>query len=157
MKDYPSLPNPYIGYLFSVIFVVSVFNSYDKKTDYAIQLSIVLLSWIYYLYVVYTLHEDIQVRYNNQYKISPLTATLYHIIPFYNVYWLYKWTESYCTYVNTKENEKILNRYLIVLFIMSGPPLAKYDFVIAYTVTTTGLLLLIKGTKVLIAMPEIVN
>jgi hypothetical protein len=154
MKEYPTLPSPYLGYLFCVVFIGYEFLLPDVSNELAIRLAIALFGWVYYLYIVYTIHEVVEIRYTHRYDVSPTKATFLHLVPIYNFYWLYKWPTKLFDYITNREERGFFNQQMVVALILGGPLLSRFDFAVGYACTTTGLLLLINGMKELIQMPD---
>jgi hypothetical protein len=57
---------------------------------------------IYWFYCVYRIHKVLAVVTNSTYPISPRRAVGYYFIPFYNLVWMFKWTNQIATFVNSR-------------------------------------------------------
>ncbi len=153
-QDYPMLPNPFLGSIFPIIYFGSIVFKYNYTTEFIIPVSILLFGWVYYLYVVYTAHEIVQVRYNNRYPVSPTKAILFHFIPLYNIYWVYKWCSDLCVYINRKEQTSIVNQNVIIGYVGGGMIISRYVPGIGLAITMIGIFVFITGLKKLIALPN---
>jgi hypothetical protein len=147
VKEYPTIPNPFLGYGFSATFLAYEFMPPHESYDLLIRWSIVLTGWFYYLYLVYTIHEIAEIRYNGRYEVSPTKATLFHLIPIYNLFWLYLWPNQLGEYIRKKEMKTFFNQGGVIGLIIAGTILAKIDFALGYACITSGCLILIKGMR----------
>ncbi len=164
MKEYPSILNLYVGYFFAATFFGYEFFSLEAPYDLIVRLSIGLFGWLYFLYLVYTVHEVIEVRYSKQYPISPTKAMFTHLIPIYQVYWVYKWPRSLQDYIRRREQKDFFDSKVVVALLLGGTALTRFDFAIGYALVTTAMLILLKGIKELmlandpdLMSPTIVN
>jgi len=63
---------------------------------------IMILSFAFWLLCVYELHKDVRNTTNGGHSIPPNKAAFLHLIPFWNCYWVFKWTkEIACTFNKT--------------------------------------------------------
>ncbi|MBI5475703.1 MAG: hypothetical protein HY964_03090 [Ignavibacteriales bacterium] len=154
MSEYPGIPNKYIGYLFSVAFLIYEFLTLEPPFDILTRLLIAITGWIYYLYLVYTIHEVMEVRYRNRYSVSSSKAMFMHLIPIYNVYWLYKWPTNLKEYIQRREQREFFNYRLVISFLFIGTTLTRFDFAIGYALLTTAMLILITGFQQLMQVDD---
>lgn len=60
------------------------------------------LAVIYWLICVYRIHE-VLIKEDNSYPITPSKAAWYHLIPFFNLYWIFKWPFELGKFVNQRK------------------------------------------------------
>jgi len=133
-----------LAFIFPIAFMFYEFQTFKEVQGIIIGLAIVLLGWSYYLFVVYRVHQIIQIRYDNQYDVSPNKAAFNHLIPFYNVFWLYKWSSSLFSFIEQKEKRVIAKKYAVIGSLMIGPPISRFDSAIGLAFTAYGLMILIR-------------
>ena len=51
----------------------------------------VMIGWAYWLYCIYRTHRALAKATNGAHPISPGAAVWFHLIPLYNLYWVFKW------------------------------------------------------------------
>jgi hypothetical protein len=61
---------------------------------------IVILGWAYWLYCIYRLHRVILNPTNGAHPVSPDKAVWFHLIPIYNLFWVFRWTNEMANSVN---------------------------------------------------------
>jgi hypothetical protein len=57
---------------------------------------------LYWLYCVDRMHAVLLEATDGQYPITPSMAGLYHFIPIYSVYWIFKWPNEIARFVNSR-------------------------------------------------------
>jgi len=154
MSQYPAIPNQYIGYFFSVTFLIYEFLTLEPPYNFLAGLLIGISGWLYYLYFVYTIHEVMEVRYRNRYAISSSKAMFMHLVPIYNAYWLYKWPTSLKEYIQHREQREFFSYRLVITFLFIGTTLTRFDFALGYGIISTAMLVLIKGFKELMQVDD---
>ena len=152
MDQYPLIPNPLVGYLFSVGFLVYELVSPGSENDLFVRLFIAAFALLYYIYVVYTIHEVAEIRYKSRSLPSPTKAALLSLVPIYNLWWQYKWTSQLRTYIQDKDTVRPYDQRAFAL-ILIGLLINRYDFSIGYAITTTGLLFVLRTIRELARNP----
>lgn len=101
------------GFLFlSIGFaIINVDDPYDMPLPMLIgSLALLLPAIIYWLMCVYDLHCILERHTKGKYPISPSNAVWYGFIPFYNVYWMFKWTNQIAEFVNQRNPPKKMRK-----------------------------------------------
>lgn len=62
---------------------------------------------VYYIYV-YQIHRALAVASGYTYPHSPAAAILFHFVPVFNLYWLYRWTKDVALYVDQHNPRRLL-------------------------------------------------
>ena len=70
---------------------------------------IALAGSIYWLTCVYRFHGVIGAWSNETYTIKPAMALFGHFIPFFNLYWIFKWPIELSTYVNRQSSVHMIH------------------------------------------------
>lgn len=95
MEREAKLPVFWPGYLIlAVSFVVEIFA--DLKVSPG-----GLICGIYWLSCVHQIHTVLAEISGGSYPITSGKAVWYHFIPFFNLYWIFKWTNQMEKFVNT--------------------------------------------------------
>ena len=108
-----SLPWVWFGFTFAAAFFVEEFVVIFLELDQAVaKLVLVLLSlggWIYWLFCVGRFHTILREISRNHYSITNAEAVGKHFIPFYNLYWLFKWPSTLTDYLDRRGRVKIVS------------------------------------------------
>ena len=83
-------------------------------------LFIALSGWVYWLFCVSRFHKILGEISRNRYPISSGEAAYKHIIPFYNLVWIFQWPTEFSTYLNTRGRVKIISGKLIGALLLVG-------------------------------------
>jgi hypothetical protein len=98
---------------FAVAFFVEEFVVIFLELDQAVaKLLLVLLSlsgWVYWLFCVGRFHTILREISRNHYSITNAEAVGKHFIPFYNLYWLFKWPATLTDYLDRRGRVKIVS------------------------------------------------
>ena len=90
------LPVLWPGYLILAIsFIVEIFA--DLKVSPG-----GLICGIYWFSCLHRIHALLSEISNGSYPIKPGKAVWYHFIPFFNLYWIFKWTNEMEKFVNAR-------------------------------------------------------
>jgi len=112
-----SPPWVWIGFFFAAaFFVIEVLFVAMELDEASINLFLTLISiggWIYWLVCVHRFHKILAELSNGRYPIAPGEAAGRHIIPFYNLVWIFKWPAEMSDYINQRGRVKMINGYLI--------------------------------------------
>jgi hypothetical protein len=94
------LPLMWVGYIIAAIsFIVDlVMEVVGMDFKYS---PVGILGMIYWLLCVYRIHE-VLIEEDNSYPITPAKAVWYHLIPFFNFYWIFKWPFQLGKFVNER-------------------------------------------------------
>ena len=119
-------PRAAIGYIFAVsslvfwlaALVVGAKHTLIFPTLRMLSAVYVMVAGVYYLMSLYRLHEILGQATNRRYPVSPVQAVVSTLIPFYNIYWLFKWSGEMSLFMNgiKKEERFKPDRYGFFLF-----------------------------------------
>jgi hypothetical protein len=106
----PKLPVIWIGYLLGVAtiaaeFVALRFHPELAKGGGIPPLYLFLVSFVggvYWFVCVHRYHVLLAVVPGWKHPISPARAVGFHFIPFYNLYWVFKWPKEIANFVNAR-------------------------------------------------------
>jgi len=122
-----TLPKIWIGYLFAASFLIieiySIFIGQHANEESIFTLIPTLIGYsggIYWLYCVYKIHKYLYTISLGEYTISPNKATAFHFIPFYNLYWVFKWSDEISNFLIDRKSSKLLKKVWPGLFILIG-------------------------------------
>ncbi len=76
-----------------------------------------LTGFVYWCVCLYKMHKTILSMADNHYPISPARAVGFGFIPFYNIYWMFKWPSEVINFVNARDTSRKLNRWLPGIFM----------------------------------------
>ena len=116
-----SFPPVWVGFVFAFIFfvvevafVIATFNWEEETSamDARMLAGLGLLGLpgiIYWMYCIHRLHKILAKMTHGTYPNSPLETALKHLIPFYNLYWIFKWPGEFSDYLNRRGRVKIIS------------------------------------------------
>ena len=81
---------------------------------------------IYWFFCVYRLHKILAELTRGRYPISPGEAAWKHIIPFYNLYWVFKWPGELSDYLTRRGRVKIISGAVIGVMLLLGFLIARF-------------------------------
>lgn len=127
-----SFPWVWIGFLFAfaffvmeVVFVIATFDWETEVSSADPQLELVLGLFglpgiIYWMVCVHRLHKILGEMTRGRYPNTPLETALKHLIPFYNLYWIFKWPGDFSEYLNRRGRVKIISGGVLGLLLLLG-------------------------------------
>jgi hypothetical protein len=118
----PAIPKVWLGFIFPVGFLIGEFVDLSSNTKGLGPIPIVSLigAIIFWLFCVASFHSVLCSVSNDQYPISPSKAVLYHFVPIYNLYWLYKWPKVMADAINKTGKVKVLRGDVVgLIFLVS--------------------------------------
>lgn len=108
-----SHPWVWVGFLFAVAFLITeilfVALELDEQSINVFLMTLAVGGWIYFLVCVYKIHKILNELARGRYPISPGEAAGKHIIPFYNLYWLFKWPGELSNYLTRQGRIRIIS------------------------------------------------
>ncbi len=113
----PPLPKLWVGYLLGFANIVAefVYASLDPdmaKTPFQIPplylFILIFVGWVYWLVCVYRFHVVMQLVPGWKHPVTPGRAVGYHFIPFYNLYWFFKWPQAFADFVNARFRQVVI-------------------------------------------------
>jgi hypothetical protein len=124
-----SFPWLWIGFLFAAAFlmmeVLLVFQGVEDNQMIIYLVPISLTGMIYWLFCVYRLHKILAELTRGRYPVSPGEAALKHIIPFYNLYWVFKWPGEFSDYLTRRGRVRIISGSLLGVMLLLGMLVAR--------------------------------
>lgn len=126
-----SPPWVWVGFLFAgaFLFIEILFVALELD-EQSINLFLTLLvvgGWIYFLVCVYKIHKILNELARGRYPISPGEAAGKHIIPFYNLYWLFKWPGELSNYLTRQGRVQIISGAAIGVMLLFSLLLRFFD------------------------------
>ncbi|MBN3038987.1 MAG: hypothetical protein JW869_06200 [Candidatus Omnitrophica bacterium] len=129
-----SLPPLAVGYILAVLFVVGAaaigivwpqaYEAFDEGSDTNLAELILTLVWlpgfIYWLICVNRIHKVIYSLTGDTYPITPGRAVWFHFIPFYNLYWIFKWTSEAVKFINVNSTDKRMSPTVPGVLLLIG-------------------------------------
>jgi hypothetical protein len=124
----PQLPVIWIGYLLGVATIVAEFVAISLHPELAKEggippLYLFLASFVggvYWLVCVYQLHVVLAHVPGRTHPISPARAVGFHFIPFYNLYWIFKWPREIANFVNARLHQPIMKPVAVGVAILAA-------------------------------------
>jgi hypothetical protein len=106
-----SLPWVWFGFLFVAAFLAEETLMFALDMDPEVgQLVLVLIdlaAWIYWLFCVSRFHTILGEISRKHYPITGAEAVWKHFIPFYNLWWVFRWPSVMSDYLNRRERVKM--------------------------------------------------
>jgi hypothetical protein len=119
-----SPPWVWVGFLFAGAFLIIEFALVIMGLEESeLVLAFALLGLpgvIYWMFCVHRIHKILGELTEGRYPITPLEAALKHIIPFYNLYWVFKWPGELSDYLNRRGRVQIMSGTAIGLVLLLG-------------------------------------
>ena len=134
----------WIGFAMSALLLAAEFiggNSGPGQTETQpnlVFLLFVLATWIYWLWCVHRYHDILTSIPGYHHPISPGQAVGRHFIPFYNLYWVFKWPSEIATFVNWRTQTQAMNGWIVGLLVLAGFIMRSVDASIGMAVVFTG-------------------
>lgn len=69
--------------------------------------TLLFLGWVYWFYCVYGMHKGITKMTAGSYPVPPKEAVGFNLIPIYNLFWVFKWTNTIAEFVNEAAAQKM--------------------------------------------------
>src|ERR1700681_3181444 len=122
------LPLIWIGYLLGIATIIAEFVALSLHPELAKEggippLYLFLVSFVggvYWLVCVYRYHVGIARVPGWKHPISPARAVGFHFIPFYNLYWVFKWPQEIAKFVNGRLPQPIMKPVAIGLAVLAA-------------------------------------
>ena len=113
----------------------------------------VLTGWAYWLHGIRRLHDVMAKATDGRHPVSPKRAVWPHLIPFYNLYWAFRWPEEIAHSIYQRSYQlmsdkvygvvllvALLAQYTIVIDVLYLMPTAREAMQTAYGLSPLGLL-----------------
>lgn len=120
-----SPPMVWIGFVFVAfsltLEVAMIFIPWDERwIPFVLRFIAIAGGWIYLMVCIYRIHEILNELTNNLYPYSPGEVIGKHFIPFYNVYWIFKWPSELARYINDRGRVHMIPGSVIGTMILFG-------------------------------------
>jgi hypothetical protein len=125
-EQFPSLPQLWIGYLLGIatiaaeLVAVALHPEFAKGEQAIPPLYLFLaifVGWVYWLVCVYRYHEVMAHVRDWKHPISPARAAGFHLIPIYNLYWVFKWPQEIARFVNWRLQRPLMKPQMVGLAV----------------------------------------
>ena len=126
----PPLPQLWIGYLLGFatvlaeLFEAPVNTSATSITGFPIPnvylFLLIFVGFIYWLVCVYRYHVILRHVPGWKHAISPARAVGFHFIPFYNLYWVFKWPQEIARFVNWRFGQPVMKPQMVGLMVFGA-------------------------------------
>jgi len=113
-------PKMWIGIVLTIVafLVLSIGFAFAGETDpddipwFAVGATLLLLipTYVYWLVCIYKLHSLLRQHTKGKYPITPGQAVGYGFIPFYNLYWMFRWPNQIVDFVNESDPPKRMKK-----------------------------------------------
>lgn len=125
-----SLPWVWFGFLFVAAFIAEETLMFALDLDNAVaKLVLALLAlggWIYWLFCVSRFHTILCEVSRNHYPISGAEAAWKHFIPFYNLFWTFRWPSAMSDYLNRRQRVKMVSGKLLGAVLLVSALTARF-------------------------------
>ena len=116
-------PLVWLGFIFAAIFlfveIAFVILLFEDDQQTLVGLGLVgMPGVIYWLFCVHRFHKVLRELSHGRYPISPREAALKHFIPFYNLYWIFKWPGELSDYLNRRGRIQIISGSVIGVLLL---------------------------------------
>ena len=69
------------------------------------------VTWIYWFINVHRFHKIVSEVTQQSYPITPGRSVGYQFIPFFNIFWMFKWPSELAEFVNHIKGDKVINKW----------------------------------------------
>jgi hypothetical protein len=111
------LPWVWFGFFFVAAFIIEetlmVALGLDESGASIVLILIALGGWIYWLFCISRFHKILREISRNHYPITGAEAAWKHIIPFYNLVWIFRWPATMSEYLNQHQRVKMVSGNLL--------------------------------------------
>jgi hypothetical protein len=136
-----ALPRVWIGYVFAaMVLLVSVpteMYEWDGLRR-AVALTQLILIWLagsaYWLFCICRIHRIVAEATNNCYAIGQGKAVGFHLIPVFNLFWVFHWPSKLAELLNARAGERVMSRGWPGIFILLGSALALINIAVGLVV-----------------------
>ena len=104
------LPRIWIGFILAFGFLVAEITEVMRGNESAVGLYTItaaVLGWSYWFFCIHRFHKILgqispHVQGQSIYPISPRQAVGYHLIPLYNLFWVFEWTKAFVSFLKRR-------------------------------------------------------
>jgi hypothetical protein len=131
----PQLPLIWIGYLLGLATIVAEFVALSLHPELAKEggippLYLFLASFVgivYWLVCIHRYHVVMAQVPGWKHPISPARAVGFHLIPFYNLYWVFKWPQEIAKFVNGRLHQPVMKPVAVGFAVLAALILRLFD------------------------------
>lgn len=131
----PPLPQLAVGYLLGAATIVAEYVALARHPELAKEggippLYLFLVSFVggvYWFVCIYRYHVLLAQVPGWQHPVSPAKAVGFHLIPFYNLYWIFKWPKEIAQFVNTRLPRPVMKPVPIGVAVLMALVLRLFD------------------------------
>ncbi|MBF0217117.1 MAG: zinc ribbon domain-containing protein [Candidatus Omnitrophica bacterium] len=120
--DSIKFPALYPGYLLAALFltveIAELMAGHRRTPGWEILIGLVGL--VYWCVCLHKLHKAALVMADNCYPISPARAVGYGFLPFYNLYWAFKWPAELIGFIRSRSVVKTLQPWAVGLILLTS-------------------------------------
>ena len=118
-----SLPYLWPGFVVSGAFLLGEMVITAKSPYQNVSLGLVfisLISGVYWLFSVYRLHRLMREATNGRYPVSPAEAVGFHLIPLFNLFWIYYWPRKMAVFFSQNTDRDVLDKNWPGILLLLG-------------------------------------
>jgi hypothetical protein len=117
------LPKVWIGFVLALLvllleLIVGAVLDILGKDLLLLLLVINLAVFAYWLFCIHRFHRLLAELSNNEYPIAPHGAAAFHLIPIFNLYWIFKWPIQFAKYINSQGRVQMVSGMWLGFFIL---------------------------------------
>jgi hypothetical protein len=114
------IPKVWIGFVIAAVGLLAEF--FDGAAGFEGRFGTATLFFIcgtvYWLFCLHRLHDILKHVSFGTYPISPAAAVGFHFIPFYNLYWVFKWPMEFVRFLKQNQNVVAIPGWLMGLSLL---------------------------------------
>ncbi len=115
-----TLPESWIGLLFIITYYLGYLGGMINSNYLLISSFSRVGGGIYWLFYIYKLHKVLDAVSYNKYPISPGKAVGYHFIPFFNIFWVFKWLTEFTKFIGAQKDINIFPGWIVALLVIGS-------------------------------------
>jgi hypothetical protein len=120
---------------------------------------VVIAGWIFWIYCIYQMHKILEKMTNKSYPIKPKKAAFFHLIPLFNLYWIFKWTNNLIDLYNQQTEKRLAHGgsgvlllvSFIIVYICLIPPQAVLAHALALAIVLIVGMIQIKRVRIIVS------
>lgn len=106
LRNMTNLPKVWPGFIFIFVSIVVYFIEIiliNENFWGLLSMGVVLWELGYFLVCVRDFHRILNVLSDGQYAISSTQSIGFHLVPFYHIYWIFKWPIELSKFINNQK------------------------------------------------------
>jgi len=134
----PEPPKIWVGFVLVFLLFVGEIIHFSVYDDQEVRFSIyatpfIVACLLYYVHMVRRIHDIMNRISVNKYPITTAEALGYHLIPFFNIYWLIRWPTVLSKYASNNSNVTMIPGFVVgILLLLSMIVIRVVDGAIGY-------------------------